>query len=104
MTISRALPLLPLFSTILDKLIYNAGSAAILRLHTAPSVGLMHLSVALCLIYPTSHHSTSHLSRVSSVPRLTYSAAYLFRVSSVPCLNYSASYLFRISHIPCLKI
>ncbi len=65
----------------------TVGSAAILCLHNAPAVEVMHVSLVPCLISPTSHYSASHLSRVSSVPCLTYSAAYLFNVSHIPCLK-----------------
>ena len=54
-----------------------------LCLHIGPFVEVIHLSFALCLIYPTSRHSASHLSRVSSVPCLICSASHLFHVSSV---------------------
>ncbi len=73
------------------------GSAAILCLHTAPLVEVMHLSFALCLIYPTSHHSASHLSRISSVPRLICSMSHLFCVSPILRLICSVSHIFRVS-------
>ena len=76
---------------ILSAMAWSVGSAAIPCLHIAPLMEVMHLSFALCLIYPTSHHSASHLSRVSSVRCLICSASHLFCVSSVPCLIYSVS-------------
>ena len=60
----------------------TVGSAAILCLHNAPAVEVMHVSFVPCLISPASHYSVS-LFRVSP-----------FRVSSVPCLICSVSHLF----------
>ena len=68
--------------------VQSVGSAAILCLHNAPAVEVMHVSFVPCLISPTSHYSASH-----------HSASHLSRVSSVPCLTYSAACLFNVSHI-----
>ena len=59
----------------------GVGGAAILCLHIGPLVEVMHLSFALCLIYPTSRYSASHLFRVSLILRLICSASHIFRVS-----------------------
>ena len=59
----------------------DVGSKAMLYLHVAPSVEVMHLSF----------FSVSHLFFVSSVPCFICSVSHLFFVSSIPCLICSAS-------------